>query len=364
MLPVALNQTVAWNSFQAGQPYLWQIVALLWGWWACREALLGAGRRRFLGLVGWWLAGCLAAWINTVSLAALLAIVTVEVVHAPASRPALPGVAVVLGATALVEAWLRRLYNAFCKQTFGQQFVTALRVDRGHLLENVEAVAAASRREGLLVPLALGLAAASVPGLSRTERANQITFLLLACFSLPAIAAIQHFRGNGFSSRYFSFAAFWAVAAAVHGVLVVVRRVTAAPDPRVGLAALVTVVAAVPTGPSDFLAPARRDAAVLVSPRSRVLLGSYAEVYVPASLAPRGSLLPLPKQGEFDRFLLRSLLQPGREVLAPCELDSSEGVLLQYGVMMRRVVEDSSSKLGRWCLHRVERGVPMPPTGR
>jgi|GEM_PF-6600940 len=111
----------------------------------------------------------------------------------------------------------------------------------------------------MVVPLALGLLAAPTPGLSRTERANQLTFLLLALFRLPAITVIRHFRQNGFSGRYLSFAAFWAVAAAAHGVLVVVRLLNPSEQrPLVGLAALAVVATAVPTGPADFLAPARR----------------------------------------------------------------------------------------------------------
>ena len=36
--PLVLSRPVAWNFF-GGQPYLWQVVALCWAWWACRGAL-------------------------------------------------------------------------------------------------------------------------------------------------------------------------------------------------------------------------------------------------------------------------------------------------------------------------------------
>jgi len=358
LLPIVLNPSVAWNLFQAGQPYLWQVVTLVWAWWACRSAFVAPTRgRRLAALGGFLVAGFLSAWISSVSLVALLGVLVIEAVHTRA-RPAWVGEGLVtLGLAALGEGQLRRFYNAFCKRTFGERFITVLRIDRGHLVSNLGAVAATCWRDGIVVPLLLGLGALAAQRLTRSQRASQAVLVALALCSLPAFVLIAHFRENEFAGRYFSFATYWAVAAAGHGVLALAGELAGRRRTLVHLAGLLALVVLVPAGPGNPLGPQRLEAARLVGAAPRVLLGTYWEVYVPASLAPPGALLPLPREGDYNRFpTMAAELQTGREVLVACEMDGPDGTLEQYGALLRRLPGDPvRSESLSWCLHAVER---------
>jgi len=125
----------------------------------------------------------------------------------------------------------------------------------------------------------------------------------------------------------------------------------------VHLAGLLALVVLVPAGPGNPLGPQRLEAARLVGAAPRVLLGTYWEVYVPASLAPPGALLPLPREGDYNRFpTMAAELQTGREVLVACEMDGPDGTLEQYGALLRRLPGDPvRSESLSWCLHAVER---------
>ncbi len=365
VLPIVLNHTVAWNFFQAGQPYLWQVVTLIWAWWGCRAAFVAPTRgRRLAALAGFLLAGFLSAWISTVSLVALLGALVVEAVHAQARPARVVGGAVMLGLAALGEGQLRRVYNAFCKRTFGERFITVLRLDRGHLVSNLGVVAATCWREGIVVPLLLGIGGLAAPRLTRPQRASQAVLVAFAVCSLPAFVLVQHFRENDFSGRYFAFAAYWAVAAAVHGAFALAGALAARLRAPVHLAGLVALVALVQAGPADPLGPQRLAAARLVGGAPRVLLAGYWEVYVPASVAPPGALLPLPRERDYNRFpTVQAELQPGREVLVACEMDGPDGTLEQYGALLRRLsAEPVRSEKLSWCLHAVER--PARPAKR
>lgn len=360
--PLVLGGGVALNFF-GGQPYLWQVAALCWAWWAARGALVARTRTgRLLALTGFAAAGLLSVWTSSLSLPALLCVVTVEAVRARSTglRPVAPLAA--LGLVALAVGQMHRLYTEFCKRTFGDRFMTALRVDQGHLLRNLGAVLATSWRTGVVVPLLLALAVLPAPRLSRTARANQAILVALALCSLPAFVLVRHFRDNQFAPRYFAFPAYWALAAAVHGALVLGGALAGAARPLVPFAALAVLMAATPRGPADPLHAARLEAAGLGGAAPRVLLGDYWVVHVPASLGPPGALLPLPREGDYVRFpAVRTELRPGREVLAPCAMDAADGRLEQYGALLRRSADPPlPAEGGPWCLHRVERpGRPM-----
>ena len=356
LAPVALNRVVAWNTFQAGQPYLWQLVTLCWAWWGCRVALLGSTPgKRVAAAAGFFLAGALSAWINPMSLVALLGVLVLEAVRARARPVRIAGPVVALGLATLAEAQLRRWYNTYCRRVFGERFISALRLDRGHLLGNVGAVAAVAWREGMVIPLLLGVAALPLPGWTRSRRFDQAALVWMAACTLPALALIQYFRTNDFANRYFSFAAFWAIAAATFGVLTVLSGLVGSRGWAVRAVALAALVLAFPSSPPDPLAAQRAAAAHLLGPEPRVLLGWYWHVYVPASLAP-GRLLPLPQEKDYSRFPdMQAELQPGRAILVDCNMDAPDGTVRQYGAVLRRTADPPIAADGKsWCPHAVE----------
>src|SRR5262249_40941889 len=156
-------------------------------------------------------------------------------------------------------------------------------------------------------------------------RFDQAVLLWLAVCTLPVLVLVEHFRINELSGRYFSFAAFWAVAAAAVGVLTVLSGLVGARGWTVRAVALAALVLLFPASPPDPLATQRAAAAQLVGLEPRVLLGGYWDVYVPASLAAPGRLLPLPKEKDFNRFPdLQAELRPGRPVLVDCTMDAPD----------------------------------------
>jgi hypothetical protein len=334
------------------------VVVLCWAWWACRGALAAQARgRRVLGLAGFAVLTSLAAWMNTASLGMALVLLVVEIARARARpRAVLP----VVGALALAvgfEAALHRWYNAFCLRTFGGTFITPLRLDRGHLLANVGGVLGAFAGSGGLWPWLIGAGTLGVRRRSREERLDQLTLLLLAASVLPGLALIRYFRENDFAARYLTLPVFWALAAAVLGVLGTVLASGRVQRQWVLGVALALLAIAVPAGPADPLAGPRTEAARLAAEGPAVIIGGYLDVYVPASLAPRGVLVPIPKDGDLNRFpATHPELRPGRVVLAPCALAGPDGTLVQHRAVLRRVdgapVEASG---GPWCRHVVGR---------
>ncbi|HEY1906678.1 MAG TPA: hypothetical protein VGG91_11590 [Myxococcaceae bacterium] len=358
IVPFLVSHTVAWTFLQAGQPYLFQVVALCWAWWACRGALTAPTRgRRVLALGGFTVLSSLAAWMNTASLGMALVLAAVEVARARTRpRAALPLLGA-LGAAVGLEAALHRWHNAFCVRTFGAAFITPLRLDRGHLLANVGGALGAFAGSGGLWPWLVGAATLGLRRRSREERLDQLTLLLLAASVLPGLALIRYFRENDFAARYLALPVFWAVAAAVLGLLGTVLAWGRVQRQWVLGVALVLLAIAVPAGPPDPLAMPRAEAARLAAEGPAVIIGGYLDVYVPASLAPRGLLVPIPQDGDLNRFpATHPELRPGRVVLAPCALAGPDGTLVQHRALLRRVdgapVEASG---GSWCRHVVAR---------
>jgi len=208
----------------------------------------------------------------------------------------------------------------------------------------------------MVIPLLLGMAALPLPGWTRTRRIDQAVLLWMAVCTLPVLVLVEHFRINLLSNRYFSFAAFWAVAAAAFGVLTVLSGLVGSRGWAVRAVALGALVLRFPASPPDPLAGQRTEAAHLVGSEPRVLLGGYWDVYVPASLAAHGTLLPLPQEKDFNRFPdLQAELRPGRPVLVDCTMDAPDGTVRQYGAVLRRTADPPLVADGRsWCAHAVE----------
>ncbi len=364
MVPFVVSHSVAWNFLQAGQPYLWQVVAMCWAWWGCRVALGGPpGKGRWLPLAGFAVATALATWMNTASLAALLAVAVLEAFRARAQPGRAVGVLAGLGAAGAFDALLHRLHAADSVRQFGRTYVTSLRIDRGHVLANLGPVLASLRHEGGLWPLLVGAAATAAPRRTRGERFDGLALLAFGLSVLPGLMLVRYFRMNEFAGRYLSLPTFWAIAAAVHGLALLACALAGRFRGAVLALGLLALVVAVPTAPPDPLAEARADTARLVASGPAVLLADYLDVYVPASLGPSGLLVPIGAEGNLDRFPANlAELRPGRLVLAPCALDRPDGTLEQHGALLRRIEPPPiPGHPGPWCRHAVERApAPVP----
>ena len=354
--PLALSPLVAEHFFD-GQPYLWQVVSILWAWAACRSALEATAPAPLAAsLLLWVLSGVLATWVSTLSILGLLGILVIEGWQARAHPGRVGLVLLTSCAFGSTEAALRTRHAGYSLKTFGTRFTTHLPIDQGHLLSNVAAVVAGAWTHSVVVPVLLTAASLPVPGRTRQERGQLWILLWLALCTLPALAAISHFRINQFSDRYFCFPAYWAIAGATYGLTTLLERVSG----RWGVVplafALGVLAFLVPSAPRDPLAGPRSEAARGVGTEPRILLGGYWDVYVPASLVSPGALLPLPVEGEFIRFpALQAELRPGRFALAPCSLAGPSGVLRQYGAVLHRTEAPAVRMGGKdWCLHDVE----------
>jgi hypothetical protein len=365
MVPFVVSHSVAWNFLQAGQPYLWQVVAMCWAWWGCRVVLGGAGGIRWLPLAGFAVATALATWMNTASLAALLAVAILEALRARARPAKAAGVLAGLGVAGAFDALLHRLHATDCLRRFGRTFVTSLRIDRGHVLANVGPVLASLRHEGGLWPFLVGAAAIAAPRRTRGERFDGLALLVLGLSVLPGLILVRYFRTNEFAGRYLSLPTFWAIAAAVHGLVLVACALAGRFRGPVLALGLLALVVSVPSAPRDPLAGARADTARLVAAGPAVLLADYLDVYVPASLGPPGLLVPIGAEGNLDRFPGNlAQLRPGTLVLAPCALDRPDGTLEQHGARLRRVeAPPIPGHPGPWCRHAVE-GAPASVPAR
>lgn len=357
--PLFLNRVVSTTVFEIGQPYLWQIVALCWAWWALRSSLGRGGAGPVAGLL---LASSLASWISRLSLPALLGLLAIEAILARKRMFLAPLVAIGLGA--LVEGQLRRWHTWACLREYGDSFVVPMWLDRGYFGANLVSVLNGCWQTEMLVPLALGAALIFRPGADRRERANQAALVWLAVMTLPALVLVHHFRENLFAARYFAFPAFWAIAAATYGLATLAFAVL----PRARMLALCGVLLvlalACPSSPRDALAGTRAEAARLSGAHPRVYLDGYWQTYLIASVAAPGRLVPLVVENEVNRFpMLRSALAVGAEVLAPCALAPEAGVASQYGAVLRRTAAPSiPGPRDPLCLYTVER--PADPFRR
>ena len=132
LLPVVLAHSVAWNFLQAGQPYLWQVAALCWAWWACRggahrpaagPAAARAGRTAD--------GGAARGWISPLS-PGFLGVVVLEALRARSPWVRTMGPLAVVGLVAVAVGQIHRAYQA-CKRAFGERFITGLHSSRRSL---------------------------------------------------------------------------------------------------------------------------------------------------------------------------------------------------------------------------------------
>jgi len=304
----------------------WQVPTLLWAWWGLRRAAVASRSGGWLGLA--LVAGGLATWTSLVSAPLLAVLAGVEGTAAGRSvrrravllLPALAGVA--------VESVVRSSWHRAVRARGWPDVRTPASLDVGHLLENAGQVAATAWRVGaipwLVVAISAAAAALAVRRWRATPEGRTVAGAGLAALtSLLVVVAVRHVRDNAYNPRYLclglSLAALGTsvlVGLAVHAAAARLRTLGRWVVP--GMVALGVVLLLAPVATPDprevVLRPAAAEIAVRHS--GAVLTLSYWRTYALAAMLPPGAVVPVPRQGEWNRRPdWAEALRSGRPVL-------------------------------------------------
>ncbi len=304
----------------------WQLPALLWAWWGLRRAAGTSRPGGWLGLAG--VAGALATWTSLVSAPLLVVFALVEGGgrglglgrRAALFLPALAGV--------LLEGVVRASWHGAVRARGWPDVRTPAALDVGHLLENAGAVAWTAWRVGA-VPWALvalvAVAGALAAGRWRAalEARTVLGAGMAALTALLVVVAVRHVRDNDYNPRYLclglSLAALGtsvALGLAVHAL--VSRLAPAAAPAAVGVVGLLAVLLLAPVARPDPREEVLLPAAAEIAARypGAVLVLSYWRTYALAGLLPPRAVVPVPREGEWNRRPdWATALRSGRPVL-------------------------------------------------
>lgn len=325
----------------------WQLPALLWAWWGLRRAALDPRAARWLALAS--VGGGLATWTSLVSAPLLAVLAALEGVGARV-RGARRRLLLFLPALAglLVESVVRRTWHAVVRARGWPDLRTPARLDTGHLVENLIEVTATAFRTGAMPWLVLAVAAALVAAARfRPSQKTPEQWTLIGCgatslVALLIIVSVRHVRDNGYNPRYLGVGLWMAVLGAsvlvglgVHWLQtrVPARRV----PPLTALAGLGAVLllarGATPDPRERVLRPAAREIAARYP--GAVLAATYWRTYALAGLLPPWTVIPVPREGEWNRRPdWAAFLGSGRPVLVG-RLDTEgepPGALVERGV--------------------------------
>jgi|KBSMisStaDraftv2_1062788.scaffolds.fasta_scaffold02020_12 hypothetical protein len=303
----------------------WQVPTLLWAWWGLRRAADAPRGGRWLGLA--LVAGALATWTSLVSAPLLAVLALVEASPGGSLRrraalflPALAGV--------VVEAVVRTSWHRAVRARGWPDVRTPASLDAGHLLQNARAVVQTVWEVGavpwLMVALGAAAAALSVRRWRATPGGRTVAGAGAAALtSLLVVIAVRHVRDNGYNPRYLCLALSLAALGtsvlaglAVHAAAFRLRAPGAASIP--GVVGLVGVLLLAPVARPDPREVVLRPAAEAISARwpGAVLTLSYWRTYALAGLLPPGVVVPVPRQGEWNRRPdWATALRSGRPVL-------------------------------------------------
>jgi hypothetical protein len=348
LFAVSTHEVLAKNLHEIGQPYAWQFAAVLWSWAFLRTYLSGGSRWSALGLL---LASVLACWVSSVSAIALLGLLAVEAVAQWAAKGRILVTAAALLAGPAFEQRVRIDYHQFARAAYGRSYNTPIQLDRGYLLQNAREVTGVGYRLGLpLIFLGVAVLFAFLRR-RRDLRTNVVGLAWLSLSSLPVLIVISHVRLNLFAERYFSQTLFFSLCLLAYLAIEAVAEVSRQPTTVVALLALCALALRVPFPKESGLTALRAETRKLLSPTPRVLMDGYWNTYVPATLVPYGALIPLPLQGQTNRFpMFESRLRNGAEVLVECGAAPADN-LEQYGVTLARLPGDPIEAFGRrYCL--------------
>ncbi|HZW88315.1 MAG TPA: hypothetical protein VFF12_04485, partial [Myxococcaceae bacterium] len=304
----------------------WQVPTLLWAWWGVRGAAAGARPGKWLVLAT--AAGALATWTSLVSAPLLIVLAGVE--GSAAGRGLRRRVALLLPALAglVVESVVRSAWHRAVRARGWPDVRTPASLDVGHLLENAGQVVLTAWRVGavpwFLVAIAAAAAALAVHRWRATPEGRTVAGAGAAALtSLLVVAAVRHVRDNGYNPRYLclglSLAALGVsvlVGLGVHGAASRLRPPWQWALP--GVVGLGTVLLLAPVATPDPREVVLRPAVAQISARypGAVLALSYWRTYALAGLLPPGTVIPVPRQGEWNRRPdWADALRSGRPVL-------------------------------------------------
>jgi hypothetical protein len=289
----------------------WQVPTLLWAWWGLRRAARSPRSGRWLALAV--VAGALATWTSLVSapLLAVLALVEASAAGSSLGRRASLFVPALVGAA--VEAVVRTSWHRAVRARGWPDLRTPASLDVGHLVENARAVVQTICHVGAVpwLVLALGTAAGalSVRRWRATPEGRTVAGAGAAALtSLLVVMAVRHVRDNGYNPRYLCLGLSLAVLGvsvlaglAVHAAAARLRAPGAAAIP--GLVGLGVVLLLAPVARPDPREVVLRPAAEAIAARwpGAVLTLSYWRTYALAGLLPPGGVVPVPRQGEWNR---------------------------------------------------------------
>jgi hypothetical protein len=304
----------------------WQVPTLLWAWWGLRGAAAAARPGRWLALAV--VAGALATWTSLVSapLLAVLALVEASAGRFSVRRRASLFVPAVAGA--VLEAVVRTSWHRAVRARGWPPFRTPASLDAGHLVENARAVVQTVWQVGAVPWLVLVLGAAAAALSVRRWRATPEWRTVAgagaaALTSLLVVISVRHVRDNAYNPRYLCLG----LSLAVLGVSVLVGLAVHAAADRLrapgasavpGVVGLGVVLLLAPVARPDPREVVLRPAAEAITHRwpGAVLTLGYWRTYAIAGLIPPGGVIPVPRQGEWNRRPdWASALRSGRPVL-------------------------------------------------
>ncbi len=348
LLP-ALNPLLGSVLTDLGTVDGWQLPALLWAWWGLRRASRGERAGGWLALAA--VAAALASWTSLVSAPLLLMLGLLEGAgaRAPGRRRALLVVPAFGGA--LVEWGVRTAWHAAIRARGWRDVRTPARLDAGHLVENLGQVARVAWSVEAVPWLVAALACAAVAlvaGRARPWDSGRGTVVGAGAgcaTSLLVVVAVRHVRDNAYAPRYLGVGLALAVLGVSVAAGLLVRALVERRRPQAGAGvlaalALAALVLGVPRAGPDPRESVLRPAAEEIGRRfpGAVYVGGYWWTYALAALLPPWTVIPVPREGEWNRRPdWAASLRSGRPVLVgrpDVETGPPPASLVAYGTAL------------------------------
>ncbi len=288
----------------------WQLPALLWAWWGLRGVVRGARPLPWLGLAV--VAGTLATWTSLVSAPLLLVLALVEGSAGGVSGRRRVALALPAVTGLALESAVRASWHAAVRARGWRDVRTPARLDTGYLLENLRQMGEVAWQQGAVPWLVTALVAAALIVAVRRPLTSEGRTVLgataAAATALAVVVAVRHVRDNAYHPRYLGVG----LALAILGVSVaaglglhallsrVSPRATALGLALIGLSAVVFGAPVAGPDPREtVLHPAVRE--IAVRHPGAVLAASYWRTYALAALLPPRAVIPVPRDGEWNR---------------------------------------------------------------